>query len=242
MKEKIVRVLARIRPNMIRALCCAFIFSFLLPYVDVMGCTTKKMSTYNGYQLIRGGPAALYVLTIVIFLAILILSFYKKEASRALEAFAASWRAITAALGGLIIGLLPGLQFLFDGVFMRVGQALGMACAAAVFIDGMAVSIAGYFGLAGIREGAAAYSKPLLKYHAAVMAVSLCLVPVYFFGLHEDIGLGVIYFLSLSLPFSLSQLIVMEGVRRNERWTRYWAVAVSFLIAGGVVLSVLNVM
>lgn len=246
-KERTALLWSRIRPHALRALYCSFIFSFMLPYVDVMGCSTKKMSTYRGYELISGEKvpstvAALYIITIVIFVIILALSFYKREASAALKAFAAAWRAMSAALCGLIIWVIPGLQFLFDGVFAREGQLLGLICAALLFIDGMTVSAMGYIGLVGQRDNAAPYSKPLFRYHAAVIIFSLCLVPLIVAGMLDEIWLAVLIVLTLSLPFAFSQCIVLEGVRRGDRWTRTWAVAVIFVIAGAAAIAVMGVM
>lgn len=247
LNERAIRLWRSVRPHALRALCCAFIFSFLLPYVDVLGCSTKKMSTYYGYQLIceekaSAAVAALYILTIVVFAVILALLFYRRETGRALKAFAAAWRAIAAAFCGLIIWDLPDLQFLFDAVFAREGQVIGLASAALLFVDGMAVAARGYADLARQRDDAARYSKPLLRYHIAVIVFSLCLVPLIVAGMLDEICLVVLTFLLLSLPFAFSQVIVLEGVKRDERWTRVWAVAVFFVMAGAVVLGVMGVM
>ena len=124
----------RVRPKVRRALCLLFIFSFLLPYVDVKGCTTKTTGTYYGYDLIQGESAVLYLVAIGIFLLLLVLSFLVKEGSASFNAFAASWRAMAAATAGVIVLLFPDLDFLFDTVFMGPGQLIGVVTAALLFI------------------------------------------------------------------------------------------------------------
>lgn len=231
----------RVRPHALRALYCAFIFSFTLPYVDVMHCSTKKIATYRGYELVHGDAAFMYVIALLVFALLLALSFYKKETGRALGAFASCWRAIAAGISGLVIGLLPGIQFLFDGVYMLAGQFLGLLCACLVFIDGVAAAAAGFVSLVRQREGGA-YSKSLMRFHIAAIGVSAALVPLYFVGLREDLGVAVLYLLVLSLPFVLSQCIVIEAVRRGEGWPRPWAAVVSALLVGGTVISVMSVL
>lgn len=243
-QEKIIRLAKIVRPHAIRALYLVFIFSFLLPYVEVTGCSTKIITTYPGYQLMSGRPAVFYLLSIGIFIVFFVLSFYKKETSTVLKAFAANWRAITAAVSGFIVGYLPGIQFLFDDVFMLIGQFLGLICVAFVFIDGIVISVRDYSLLRKDREAAAGtgqtHSTALMKYHAAVIIFSLALVPAYAITMHNDILTALMTFIFLSLPFVLSQCIVIEGVRRGERWPRTWAVAVTILMAGVLVITVLS--
>jgi hypothetical protein len=241
---KILRFAKTVRPHAIRALYLVFILSFLLPYVEVTGCSTNIISTYRGYQLIRGNPAIFYLFSIGIFITFFIFSFYKKGASIALKAFAASWRAMAAALSGFIVGNLPGIQFLFDDLLMLIGQFLGLICAAAVFVDGMVIAVRDYTVLLKNREAAAGaeqtQSKALVRFHTAVIIFSLALVPVYVIRMLDEIGTALLLFIFLSLPFVLSQLIVLEGVRRGEPWTRRWAVAAPILMAGLLVLAILS--
>jgi hypothetical protein len=243
-REKIFSMLKLARPHALRVVHLLFILSFLLPYIDVMGCSTKKISTYTGSQLIlkQDSPASLYLAAMGVFAAFFIFSFFGKKASASLGAFAAAWRVIAAAVSGFIIGLLPGLQFLFDGVFMRAGQFLGFLCAGVVIIDGIIISAGGYIGLRKERAVAPGSTGPagLLRYHAAVMIAGLAMVPAYAVILHNEIPLAVLYFFFLTLPFVLSQCIVMEGVRRGEAWTRRWAFAAAAVIAAGVVVTVLG--
>jgi hypothetical protein len=241
---KIMRFAKTVRPHAVRALYLVFIFSFLLPYVEVTGCSTKIITTYHGYQLIRGNPSLFYLFSICIFIAFFVFSFYKKETSIALEAFAASWRAMTAALSGFIVGYLPGIQFLFDDVLMLIGQFLGLVCAAAIFIDGMVIAIRDYSILLKGREAGAGagqtHSKALMRLHTAVIIFSLALVPAYVIRTLDEIGSALLLFLFLSLPFVLSQCIVLEGVRRGEGWTRRWGIAAPILMAGVLVLIILS--
>ena len=240
----IIRIAKKVRPHAVRALYLVFILSFLLPYVEVTGCTTKIITTYNGYQLMHGNPAAFYLLSIGAFIVFFVFSFYRKEAGVALRAFAASWRATTAALSGFIVAFLPGIQFLFDGVIMLIGQFLGLVCALAVFADGMVIAVRGYADLRrerGAGGGAGkTQSQALVRLHTAVIIISLALVPVYVFKMHDDVGTALLVFLFLSLPFVLTQCIVLEGVRRGEPWTRTWAFVVPVLMAGALVLMVLS--
>jgi hypothetical protein len=239
-----IHIAKKVRPHAIRALYLIFILSFLLPYVEVVGCTTKMVSTYHGYQLMRGSPAAFYLLSIVIFILFFLFSFYKKEASTALKAFAASWRAMAAALSGFIVAYLPDLQFLFDGVLMLIGQFLSLVCVAAVFIDGMVIAVRDYSVLLNNPEaGGGARKEPsnaLMKLHEAVIIFSLVLVPAYVIRMLDEIGDAFMLFMFLSLPFVLSQCIVLEGVKRGERWTRTWAFVVPILMAGVLVLILLD--
>ncbi|OHD64352.1 MAG: hypothetical protein A2176_01830 [Spirochaetes bacterium RBG_13_51_14] len=243
-KENITRIVKNISPHVFRALCLIFILSFLLPYVEVMGCKTKKITSYHGYDLLKGYPAVLYLVVIGIFFAYIVLSFFKKDRSNSFKAFAACWRAISAALSGIIVGFLPGLQFLFDTVFMMIGQLLGLICAAAIFAEGVAVSIRGYIFLRRERGsgGEPVHSGPLRKFHVAVIFVSLAAVPIYFIGLYDEFGLALIYLIFLSLPFVLSQCIVIEGVRRGERWTGRWVAPVSVLLAGMLAVAILSIL
>ncbi len=241
-RDRLTGMVKAARPHAIRLAYCLFIFSFLLPYVDVMGCSTKKIETYHGYQLVRGAPAALYLLAIVLFIAMLALSFYSREITRTLSAFGASWRAMAAAVAGFIIGLLPGVQFLFDGVFMLIGQLLGLACAAAVIIDGLAVSVKEFAVLRKEPSPAAGTALPpaLAKLHLAAAVISLALVPLYCYSLRSEVMLAVLYLLFLSLPFVLSQTIVLQGIRRGERWTLWWTPVAAVLLVGATVITVLS--
>ncbi|MBN1495601.1 MAG: hypothetical protein JXA07_02455 [Spirochaetes bacterium] len=244
LKERVARLLTRIRPHVRRVAYCGFIFSFALPFVDVMHCSTNKKTTYRGYELLSGDEAVFYIITILIFAALMGFSFYRKDRGRALAAFAACWRAIPAAVAGLIIGLLPPIQFLFHTVLIRAGQFLGLLCAGIVFIDGMADAAAGYVALK--REDRSAVgggsSKGLRTFHTAVLLASLALAPVYIIGLSEDIDIALLFLLLLSLPFALAQLIVLEAVRRGEGWPRPWAAAAAVLLAGGAALSVMSIL
>ncbi len=233
-------ILLRVRPNVRRVLCLLFIFSFLLPYVDVKGCTTKTTGTYYGYDLIQGESAVLYLVAIGIFLLLLVLSFLVKEGSASFNAFAAGWRAMAAAIAGVIVLLFPDLDFLFDTVFMGPGQLTGVVTAALLFADGAAGAAIGY---AGLRRGRPAGPQPsggLVKYHAAMILLALALVPAYAIALWEEVGLTVTYFVILTMPFILSQLIVIEGVKRGEGWTRRWAPAVGVVMAAAIVMIVLG--
>jgi hypothetical protein len=243
-QEKNIRIAKAVRRHAIRALYLVFIFSFLLPYVEVTGCSTKIITTYRGYQLLSGNPAVFYLVSIGIFITFFVLSFYKKVTSTTLKAFTACWRAMTAAVSGFIVGFLPGIQFLFDDIFMLIGQFLGLVCAAIIFIDGMVISIRDYAVLRKDREAAAnagqTHSTALIRFHSGVIIFSLALIPAYSIGMRNDIPTALLFFLSLSLPFIFSQCIVIEGVKRGERWTRTWAVAVTILLAGVLVLIVLS--
>ena len=230
----------RVRTWSRRVLCFLFIFSFLLPYVDAKGCTTKTTGTYYGYDLIQGESAVLYLAAIGIFLLLLVLSFLVGEGSASFNAFAAGWRAMAAATAGVIVLLFPDLDFLFDTVFMGPGQLIGVSAAALVFIDGAADAA---FGYAGLRRGSPAgpsLAGGLAKYHAAMIGLALALVPAYGIALWEEIGLTVTYFVILTVPFVLSQLIVIEGVKRGEKWTRRWAPGVALAMAAAIVMIVLG--
>lgn len=239
-REQHTKRLRAVRLQLFRLACCLFLFSFLLPYVDVMGCSTKKIVTYRGYQLIQGPPAVFYLASVAVCIAMLAFSFYRKETTLALRAFGAVWRAMGAAASGFVIGLLPGLQFLFDGVFMLAGQLLGLVCIAALFADGLVISIRDYLVLR--REAPAPSGKALppalSKLHGAAAAASLLFVPLYGYALRSEIILALLYFLVLSLPFLLSQAIALEAVKRGERWTLRWAPAVLLLLAGAAVLII----
>jgi len=243
-QENVMRFAKKVRPHAIRALYLVFILSFLLPYVEVTGCTTKIITTHHGYHLIRGHPAVFYLFSIGIFIVFFVFSFYKKESTVALKAFAAGWRAMTAAISGFIIGFLPGIQFLFDDVLMLIGQFLSLVCAAAVFIDGMVIAVRDYSVLRKNREDGAGAgetnAKTLVRIHTAIIIFSLALVPAYVIQMLNEIGIALLLFMFLSMPFVLSQCIVLEGVRRGERWTRIWAVAAPILMAGVLVLIVLG--
>jgi hypothetical protein len=227
----------RVRPHAYRVLCLVFICSFLLPFVDVEGCTTKKIGTYHGYDLVRDAPV-LYLVAIGAVLLVLVLSILVKEGSACFNAFASAWRAMAAAVSGMIILLFPGLQFLFDTVFMRAGQLLALLSAALLFAGGAVEAAVAYAGLRRERPGGAAAGTFLLKYHAAMIVIALALVPVYGIALKEEYGLTVAYFFVLTIPFVLSQFIVIEGVKRGEAWPRRWAPAVALVMAAAVAVSV----
>ncbi len=229
------------RPHLLRLVYCLFIFSFVLPYVDVVGCSTKKLSTYRGYDLVTGTSAVFYLVAMALFISMIAFSFYRKDISRSLRAFGSVWRAMASAVAGFIIGFLPGIQFLFDNVYMLAGQLLGIACTAVVFMDGMAVSIREY--VAFRKEpphvhGSDALPPVLAKAHWAALIFSLALVPVYGYSLRGEAMIAVMYLIFLSLPFVVSQAIVLQGVKRGERWTLRWAPAVWLLLAGVAVLAV----
>ncbi len=232
-----------LKPYFMKLLYFAFILSFVLPYVDVRGCSNKKMEYFHGYDLIFKGYAGLiYLVPICIFIIILIVSFMRKSPLQSLRAFAAVWRAIGAGLSGIVIWLMPQLQFLFDDLFYRAGYALGLACAAAVFGEGIYTSLKNLFILRKERPPSSerAYSVSLLRYHYGIAFFSLLLVPAHFYVMRSEIVLPVLIFLIFSLPFVLSQIIAVEGVWRGERWTRRWAVAVFFLALAALALLVVS--
>jgi hypothetical protein len=240
-----MRLITLLKPHLMRLLCLAFILSFLLPYVDVRGCSDKKMQYFDGYELIlKGYGGIIYLLPICIFAFILIASFMKKSPLKSFGAFGASWKALGAGLSGLIILFMPPLQFLFDEVSYRAGYFLGLVCAAGVFTEGIALSLRDLLILRKERppEPPDGYSPALIKYHYGVIIFSILLVPVNFFIMRGEIVFPVLILLVLSAPFVLSQTIVLEGVRRGERWTRRWAVAVFFLALAAVALIVASSM
>lgn len=237
--QNVISLWRRLRPHAYRVLCLVFICSFLLPFVDVEGCATKKIGTYYGYSLVRDSPL-LYLIAIGLFLLILTLSVLVKEGSASFNAFASAWRAMAAATAGMIVLLFPDLQFLFDTVFMKIGQLLAVVSAALLFIGGAAEAAVAYAGLKRDRTALLPAEGALLKYHASMIVLALALVPVYGIALKEEIGLTVTWFVVLTLPFVLSQLIVIEGVRRGESWTRRWAPAVAAVLAAAIAVAVLG--
>lgn len=230
------------RRHMLRLAYLLFIFSFLLPYVDVLGCSSKKLETLYGYQLIKGAPAAFYLFALALFAVMLAFSFYRKDASRCLRAFGAAWRGMSAAVAGFIVWLIPGIQFLFDNVYMLAGQLLGLVCVVLVFVDAMAVSAREYALLRKEASPPAGAVLPpaLAKLHRGAVIISLALVPFYVYSLRDEIMLAVMYVLFLSLPFVLSQAIVIEGVRRGERWTLRWTPVVAVLLVAAIAVVVLS--
>ncbi len=241
-KEKITRLLTLLKPHLMRLLCLAFVFSFLLPYVDVRGCSDKKMQYLYGYELIiKGYGGLIYLLPICIFAIILIASFMKKSPLQSVYAFGAGLRALGAGLSGLVILFMPPLQFLFDEVSYRIGYVLGLASAAAVFSEGIAISVNSLFFLRKERQQNPIEGSPLLlRYHYGVMIFSILLVPIYFFIMRGEIVFPVLVLLVLSAPFIVLQYIVIEGVRRGEGWTRRWAVAAFILALAAVAMIVLS--
>lgn len=242
-RERLSGIMKAARPHLLRIACFLFIFSFLLPYVDVLGCTSKKIETIHGYQLIKGAPAVFYLFAIAAFVLMLIFSFYRKDASPSLRAFGAAWRAIAAAVSGFIVWLIPGIQFLFDNVYMLAGQLLGLVCVVLVFSDAMAVSVGEYALLrkeAVSPEGAKAFPAALGKLHIAVVIISFALVPFYGYLLRDEFMLAVMYFLFLSIPFALSQAFVIQGIRRGERWTLRWTPAAAVLLVAVIALVILS--
>ncbi|HOT46716.1 MAG TPA: hypothetical protein PLM53_18800 [Spirochaetota bacterium] len=242
-RERFSGLVKAARPHVLRLACFLFIVSFLLPYVDVLGCTSKKIETVHGYQLIKGAPAVFYLSAIAAFVLMLVFSFYRKNFSRSIRAFGASWRAMAAAVSGFIVWLIPGIQFLFDNVYMLIGQVIGLVCVVLVFADAMAVSIREYALLqseAVSPEGAKALPPALKKLHIAAIVISLMLVPFYGYSLRDERILAVMYFLFLSIPFALSQAIVIQGIRRGERWTLHWTPAVAVLLVATIALVILS--
>ncbi len=240
-KNGIKRFLSTARPFAIRGLYLGFILSFLLPYVNVTGCSTGKVQMYYGFQLIQGYSAIFYLGAIGAVLACLVLSFIGKELSASLGAFAAAWRAICAALCGLIAGLFPGIQHLLDEVSPLAGQLLGLTCAAVLFAEGALSAIRGYIGLRRDRSprGVVITGGALIAFHGGALVLSLVLVPCYFIGLGDEWGIALLYFLLLSLPFALAQLIAIEGVRLGEGWPRTWTWGASILATAALVLTLM---
>jgi hypothetical protein len=241
---KIMRLKMLLKPHLIRLLCLAFILSFLLPYVDVRGCSDKKMQYFHGYELIfKGYGGIIYLLPICIFAFILIASFVKTRPLQSFSAFGAGLNALGAGLSGLVILFMPHLQFIFDEVSYRIGYLLGLVCVAGVFAEGIAISLRNLRDLRKERppKPVDGYSPALMRYHYGVIIFSILLVPFYFFIMRGEIAFPVLILLVLSAPFVLLQNIVIEAARRGERWTRRWAVAVFFLALAALALLVLSV-
>ena len=244
LKEKIKTLLARARPSILRIVYLAFILSFLLPFVTVRGCKSQQVKLYNGYELIidAHGGGWVYLVPICIFAAYFIISFIIKNYSKGLKAFGASWGALGAGLSGLVLFYYSQLQFLFDTVSFRIGFYLAVLCAAAVFAYGIAVSLKGFSALRKDRqpEQPGARSSALVQYHYGIAVFSLLLVPVYFFQMRYSVVMAFCIFVFLSLPFILSQLIVVESVRQGEGWPGRWAVAVFILALAMLALVILS--
>jgi hypothetical protein len=242
MNEKLAGITLMLRPHMLRLLYLGFILTFLLPYVDVRGCSTKKVQLFHGYDLLVNDQGAFYCVTIGIFAAFFIFSFINGRYSKSIKAFASGWRSLGAGFSSLVVLFMPRLQFLFDEVTYKTGLFLGLACAVVAFFDGCIVSIKGFVELRrsrppGSQEG---IFPALLRYHNAVIILSVLVVPVYFFLMRKDIVLAVLIFFLLSVPFVISQYLVLEGVRRGEKWTRRWAVVVSFIVAAALALIIMG--
>ncbi|MBN2080462.1 MAG: hypothetical protein JW838_15935 [Spirochaetes bacterium] len=238
MIDDVKRFFSRTRPWAMRALYLGFMGSFMLPYVTVTGCSDGKVQVFRGYDLFTGYEAVFYLAAILIVLSCLALSFVRTEPSASLAAFASAWRAISAALCGLIVGFIPRIQHLFDSVSPHAGQILGLVCAAALFAEGAAGSARGYIRLRrdrppGPRGGS------LRVFHGGVLLVSLAMVPFYFIGLGDEWGISLLYLFLLTLPFILVQLITLEGVRRGEAWPRTWALGVTLFTALALALTVM---
>jgi hypothetical protein len=231
-----------LRPHVLRLLYLGFILSFLLPYVDVKGCSTKKVQLLHGYDLLANDQGSFYYMTIGIFAVFLIFSFMNGKHSKSIRAFASGWRSLGAGFSSLAVLFMPRLQFLFDEVTYRTGLFLGLACAVAAFVDGCIASIRGLAvlrrsGPHDLREG---IFPALLRYHYAVMIVSVLMIPAYFYLMKNDIMLAVLILFLLSLPFAITQYLVLEGVKRGEAWTRVWAVVVSFIVAAAFALIIMG--
>jgi hypothetical protein len=229
---------SKIRPWALRVLHLLFIGSFMLPYVTVTGCSDGKVVVVRGYELFTGYEMVFYLVAIGIVMACFALSFVKTAPGPSLGAFAAAWRAIAAALSGMIVGFFPGIQYLFDSVTPHAGQVLGLACAGALFAEGAVGSLRGYLGLRRDRPPGPP-AGTLRSFHRGVLLLALAMVPFYFIGLGDEWGVALLYLFLLTLPFILVQLIALEGVRRGEAWTRTWAMGVGLLMALALTLTVM---
>ena len=239
MREDMKQLISRARPWAIRALYLGFVGSFMLPYVTVTGCSDGKVTMVYGYQLFVDETAVLYAAAIAIMLLCLGLSFRRKGVSPSLSAFAAAWRAISAALCGMIAGLMPGIQFLFDSVSPRAGQVMALSCAAALFAEGAIGSLYGFAVLRKDRAAVPPERKGLGIFHRAVLGLSLAMVPFYFIGLGNEWVIALLYFFLLTLPLVLAQLITLEGVLRGESWPSHWAKAAALLMGLALTLTAL---
>lgn len=133
MRRVLMRRWANSKDHLWRGLYLLAVFSFLLPFVTVYtrGCgshvRTGEVHEYTGFQLFTKPAGWLYLLPISLALLLLVLTFLRQNDAENLRGFLRSWKAALSALSAGVVLVLPGLQFLFDDVDMRIGQGLALA-------------------------------------------------------------------------------------------------------------------
>ncbi len=117
----------------IRIAYLLFIFSFLMPFIDVEGCKTKKVTSYNGYELLLKNDGYLYCIPLFIVFFYLIVSFFKRDFSALLRAFLHTLQAIGIAFSLYMIWIVMQFQFLFDHITPRIGFITTLASSLYIF-------------------------------------------------------------------------------------------------------------
>jgi len=203
---------------------CMFIFSFFLPFVTVQQCSTKEPVSYPGTDLIDGFRGLFYLIPMVLFFGYFILSFFKKRVSGSLDTFLQSWKAISAAGSGLIVGFLPSFDYLLQKVHPQIGQVLAMLSCLWIYFDSMFASAIALIRFA--KEPQMADQRTSLSRMMEAVHFAMLFLPCFLIFYVSSRGGGffslfVIVF--LMMPFLLLEGITLYALKRHQRWTYVWS-------------------
>ena len=214
-----------VKAHVLRLIYILFILSFFMPYATVTGCSSKKVTDFTGLDMVMYTEGIIYIVPVAIFLFFLVSSFIKIKADRFLhlEAFMFNWKALMASLAGVILIVVPQLQFLFDDFEPRAGLITAVLCCLAAFTDSMGntiMYIKKYKDESGFRiTGSGDYPRTWYGVNWIIIVCALAVVPYYFIENINDISIAFILLFFMTIPFVMSQVIVLAALVKNEPWS-----------------------
>lgn len=238
------QLISKVKAHVLRITYILFIISFFMPYATVTGCTSKKVTDFTGIDMIMHNEGLIYIVPVIIFIIFLTASFIKLKTDRSLslQAFMFSWKAVLTGIAGIIIGVYPQLQFLFDEFEPRAGLFIAVFCCLAVYSYSMVKTV---LLVRILKKGPGIKLTPgegcsRLWYAAnwIIIACGVAMVPYYIIMNIDSIEIAFILLFAMTLPFILSQIIVLTALVKNEPWSIRWSRAFSIIFVLFIVLMI----
>jgi hypothetical protein len=224
-----------------RAVYLLSVVSFLLPFVTVVrSCSSPRGEerVFRGYELVAEGKWLLLLLLPIVLACVLFgLSFLRSRGSGLLQGFQSSWRALLAWVAVFTVIASIQVQFLFDKVTGRVGEAVNLACWALVYVAGLAGALITAARLRRLPVSPSPVPRPLARVyalHAGWLILAAAVLPVsaaLFFLRAESFDRFLLGSLVLlAIPVGLAQHFLTRGIRGAEPWALARGVLVTPLL------------
>jgi hypothetical protein len=224
------------------------VYAFFLPFVSVKGCHSDKITHYIGLELINVGEGKFYYIPIGIGILFLVFSFLKFTPGTILQAFLKGGKAIGCLISGAVAIFYPFIQFLFDTVYIKIGQVLCAGCWIILYLYNYAVLLKSYLSYDQMQkimdDKETVFLQILVWLFGVVLGIS---VPVYHLidvmgvkrtgvYLAKNLALSLLLIVLITVPVYLTTYFLIEAIKRKEKWAiRFSRLLLLFSLLGALI-------